>query len=91
VTRQRLATIFGWIAGGCLGLILNYPVFLVVGAGTVLMVSTFVLFIAGTFAGMWASDHLGPRGFRILGIAAGVMLAIAVALVVAMTLSTPVS
>ena len=84
--RKRLATVFGWIAGGCTGLVVNYFVFLAIGT-RYLVASTFLHFIAGAFAGMTTADRLGPRAFRILGIAAGISLALAIALGTAMALS----
>lgn len=87
MTRGRLGTIFGWIAGGCFGLLLNYFVFLAIGA-RYLVWSTFLLFAAGAFAGMYVADRLGDRAFRVMGVAAGILLALAVALGAAMLLSS---
>lgn len=87
-SRQRLATVFGWLAGGALGLLINYGLFLAVGEGYPTTWTTFALFLVGAFAGMWAADRLGPKGFTPLGIAAGVLFALFAA-VVAMTLLTP--
>jgi hypothetical protein len=88
MSRQRLGTVFGWIAGGCFGLLLNYFVFLAIGS-TWLVASTFLLFVAGAFAGMYVADRLGDRAFRVMGVAAGILFAIAIALGAAMLLSTP--
>lgn len=85
--RKRLTTVFGWVAGGALGLLVNYAVFLAVGEGYPTVPTTFVAFVAGAFAGMALADRLGVRGFRPLGIAAGVLLAIFLALVVAVLMS----
>ena len=87
MSRGRLGTVFGWIAGGCFGLLLNYFVFLATGTEW-LVASTFVLFVAGAFAGMYAADRLGERAFRVMGVAAGILFAGAVALGAAMLLST---
>lgn len=73
--RARLTTIFGWIAGGSLGLLVNYGLFLGFGDAYPVAPTTFVTFLAGAFGGMGLADRLGDRGFRPLGIAAGVLLA----------------
>ena len=83
----RWATAFGWVAGGSLGMLVNYAAFLAVGEGYPTVPTTFVSFVAGAFAGMSVADRLGVRGFRPLGIAAGVLLSIFVALVVAVLMS----
>ncbi len=72
--KQRMTTIFGWVAGGSLGLLVNYGLFLAIGEGYPTAPTTFVTFLAGAFAGMRLADHLGVRGFRPLGVAAGVLL-----------------
>lgn len=87
-TRQRLATVFGWLAGGALGLLVNYALFMVVGESYPTTWTTFALFLVGAFGGMWVADRLGPKGFKPLGIAAGVLFALFAA-VVAMTMLTP--
>lgn len=81
--RARLGTVFGWLAGGSLGLVVNYGMFMIIGEGYPTTYTTFGLFLAGAFGGMALSDRLGARGFRPLGLAAGVLLALLVALVVA--------
>lgn len=86
--RRRLATVFGWLAGGALGLLVNYGIFLVVGEGYPTTYTTFALFLVGAFGGMWVADRLGPRGFKPLGIAAGVLFALFVGIVLT-TLLTP--
>lgn len=82
--RRRLVSAFGWTSGGALGLLLNYGLFLLVGDAYPTGPTTFVLFVAGAFAGLHLADRLGERGFRPLGILAGVLLTATVALVVAM-------
>lgn len=90
--RRRVTTAFGWIAGGSLGLLLNYAFFLAIGPeGYPTVVTTFVLFLAGAFGGMSLADRLGPRGFRPLGIAAGVFFSLFLALVIAVLASPPQS
>ena len=86
-TKKRLATMFGWAAGGAVGLLLNYALLLVVGEAYPTTWTTFLLFIVGAFAGMAVGDRLGPRGFKPLGIAAGVLLALFVAVVLAVLIS----
>lgn len=80
--RSRLTTVFGWLAGGTLGLLVNYGIFLAVGEGYPTTYTTFGLFLAGAFGGMALSDRLGPRGFKPLALAAGVLLAVLLTLVV---------
>jgi hypothetical protein len=85
--ERRLTTAFGWLAGGSLGLLVNYGLFLALGESWPTVPTTFVLFLAGAFGGMALADRLGARGFRPLGIAAGVLLSLVVALVVAVLMS----
>ncbi len=82
-----MATVFGWIAGGSVGLILDYALWLAVGEGYPVIPATFAFFVAGAFFGMWLSDRLGERSFRVLGIAAGILLAVAVTFVVSLVLT----
>lgn len=91
--RRRLATVFGWIAGGSLGLLLNYVLFLIVsdeaGQGYPTVPTTFVLFVLGAFGGMAIADRGGEKAFRPLGIAAGILLTLFLALVAAVLMSPP--
>ncbi|RLB50288.1 MAG: hypothetical protein DRJ42_19205 [Deltaproteobacteria bacterium] len=87
--QQRATTAFGWLAGGSLGLLVNYGIFLLMGPDWPVVPTTFALFVAGCFGGMWLSDRLGDRGFRVLGITAGVLVATALTLAVAVLMSTP--
>lgn len=87
-TRRRLTTIFGWVAGGSLGILLNFALYLSVGEGYPVTLTTFGLFLGGAFGGMFVADRLGPtRGFRPLGIAAGVLLALFVGVVLTVLFS----
>lgn len=79
--RERWATAFGWIAGGALGLMVNYGLARAVGESYPVTVTTFVAFLLGAFGGMAAADRLGARGFKPLALAAGVLLAVFVGLV----------
>ncbi len=88
--RRRATTAFGWLAGGSLGLLANYGLFLAVGPSWPVVPTTFAFFVAGCFGGMWAADRLGhERGFKILGLTAGVLVALAVTLVAAVFMSQP--
>jgi hypothetical protein len=89
--RARLTTAFGWVAGVCLGVLLNGLVFRLVGDGYPQIPTTFVAVVAGAFGGMAIADRAGPRGFAPLGIAAGVLLAIVLALVAALLLAPAAS
>lgn len=82
-TRARLTTAFGWLAGGATGLLVNYAAYLAVGDGYPTTYTTFVLFLAGAFGGMWVADRVGPRGFKVLGVSAGVLVAVFVTLILA--------
>lgn len=82
-TRKRLATAFGWVAGGSLGLLVNYALLRAVGEGYPTTYTTFGFFLAGAFGGMFVADRLGPRGFKPLGVAAGILLALFVVVVLA--------
>lgn len=86
--RARLSTAFGWIAGGALGLLVNTAIYRTVGEGYPTTYTTFALFLVGAFGGMWVADRLGPRGFKPLGIAAGILLALFVTWVLASLLAT---
>lgn len=89
--RARLTTALGWIAGGSAGMLVNYLLFLAfadeTGAGYPVVPTTFVLFVLGAFGGMAIADRGGERMFKPLGIAAGVLLAIFLALVAAVLMS----
>ena len=85
--QKRMGTVFGWIAGGSLGLITDFGLYVAIGQGYPLVPMTFALFVAGCFAGMWVSDRLGDRAFRMLGLAAGVLLALALTLAFAVVLT----
>ncbi|MFK7991444.1 MAG: hypothetical protein AB8I08_35840 [Sandaracinaceae bacterium] len=89
--RRRLSTIFGWVAGAALGLLINFALFRLVGDGYPTTITTFGFVIAGAFGGMTVSDRLGPKGFKPLGIAAGVLLALILAVVAAFFMSPPTS
>lgn len=90
-TRAKLTTVFGWVAGGSTGVLINWGLFMAIGEGYPVTWTTFVLFLAGAFAGMYLADKLGPRGFRPLGIAAGVLFAVFLSIVLTVTMggSTP--
>ena len=83
----RWTTAFGWTAGGSLAMLLNYVAFLAVGPGYPTVPTTFGAFVAGAFGGMALADRLGARGFRPLGVAAGILLSLFLALVAAVLMS----
>ncbi len=90
-TRARLTTALGWVAGGSAGMLLNYLLFLAfadeTGAGYPVVPTTFALFVVGAFGGMAVADRGGEKMFRPLGIAAGVLLSLFLALVAAVLMS----
>lgn len=89
--RRRLSTLFGWVAGAALGLLINFALFRAVGDGYPTTLTTFGFVIVGAFGGMTVSDRLGDKGFKPLGIAAGVLLALILAVVAAFFMSPPTS
>lgn len=81
--RKRLTTIFGWVAGGALGVLVNFGIAQAYGLERYPTTwTTFVLFLAGAFGGLTLADRLGPRGFKPLGIAAGVLFTLFAGLVI---------
>ena len=90
-SRARLTTALGWVAGGAAGMLVNYLLFLAfadeTGAGYPVVPTTFVLFVVGAFGGMTVADRGGEKMFRPLGIAAGVLLSLFLALVAAVMMS----
>jgi hypothetical protein len=84
-----MSTVFGWIAGGALGLLSNYALFLAAGERYPVVPTTFAAFVGGAFGGMALADRMGERGFRWLGVAAGIFLALFVLLVLAVLMSPP--
>jgi hypothetical protein len=86
--RRKWTTVFGWLAGGALGLLLNYVLFLAFGANYPTVPTTFVFFLVGAFSGMAVSDRLGARGFVPLGITAGVLVSGFLALVAAIAMTS---
>jgi hypothetical protein len=82
-----MTTVFGWLAGGFAALLLNYVAFLLAGPAYPVTPTTFGAFVVGAFAGMAVADRLGERGFRPLGIAAGLFLVVAVGLAGAVVMS----
>ncbi len=90
-TQGRLSTMFGWVAGAALGLLINFALFRMIGGDYPTTITTFAFVIVGAFGGMTLSDRLGAKGFKPLGIAAGVLLALILAVVAAFFLSPPTS
>ena len=91
-TRKRLTTMFGWVAGGSAGVLINWGAYNLFGGGDSgypVTLTTFVLFLAGAFGGMFLADRMGAAGFRPLGIAAGILFAIFIAVVLTVSTSTP--
>jgi hypothetical protein len=87
--RVRLTTAFGWVAGVCAGVLLNGLVFRMVGDDYPQIPTTFVAVVIGAFGGMAIADKTKERGFRPLGIAAGLLLAIVLWFVAAMLMAPP--
>ncbi len=86
-TRRRMTTAFGWTAGGTLGLLSNYAVFVMIGRSYPVVPTTFVAFVSGCFGGMYLADRWGVRGFHPLGLAAGTLL-VALGVLVALLIAS---
>lgn len=74
--RGRLIGTLGWVAGGCLGLVLNGVLLWWFGEQYPVGPTTFALFVAGAFGGMKVADKFGERAFAPLAIATGVLFAL---------------
>ncbi|MGF1465684.1 MAG: hypothetical protein ACFCGT_06090 [Sandaracinaceae bacterium] len=88
--RRRVVTAFGWVAGICAGVLVNYPLYLLFGgpgSAYPVALTTFVAVAAGGFGGLALADRLGEQGLRPLGLAAGLLLALLLGLVVMVTLA----
>lgn len=68
-------------------MLVNWGLYVTFGEAYDATWTTFVLFVSGAFGGMHLADRLGPRGFRPLGIAAGVLFALFVGMVLTMMLT----
>ena len=84
-SKRRVGTIFGWLAGGSLGLLLSLGLLYGLGDAYPARIGHFGLFVAGAFGGMAASDRLGDRALRWLGPLAGILLATALGLLIALS------
>lgn len=80
--RQRVQTALAWTAGGAAGVLLSYALYLAVGEAYPKEPAAFALFALGAYGGMSVSDRLGPRAFRGIGLAAGVLGALLLVLVI---------
>ncbi len=79
--RRRWATALGWLSGGFGAVLLNLGAFTLWGEGYPIEPTSFVAFLAGAFGGMAAADRLGDRAFRVLGVATGLVAALALSAV----------
>ena len=80
VQKKRIVTGLGWVSGGVTALMLNYVIFYFWGEGYPVQPTSFVAFLLGAFGGMALADRLGEKGFRAMGVATGVVLALALSL-----------
>lgn len=83
-SRARWGVVFGWVAGGAAGVLINTALEVALGASWPEAWGIFGLFVVGAFGGMRLAKTLGSRAFRVLGIAAGLLVA-ATALVLFVT------
>ncbi|MBX3246809.1 MAG: hypothetical protein KF901_06490 [Myxococcales bacterium] len=81
-SQAKTATVLGWLVGGGAAVLLNFVLFQIFGEGYPVAPTSFGLFVAGAFGGMWLADRLGARAVRVLGIATGVLLGLALVVVV---------
>jgi len=81
-SRARVQTVFSWVAGGSLGMLVSYALYSLIGEAYPKEPAVVILFALGAYGGMRLSDSLGPRGFRPLGIAAGVLATLFIILTV---------
>ena len=72
-SRRRIQTVFAWIAGGALGMLVSYGLFMLVGEAYPKEPGIVVPCGLGYYGAMRLADHHGPRSFKPLGIAAGVL------------------
>ena len=80
--KRRIVTGLGWLSGGVSALMLNYVVYYLWGESYPVQPTSFVAFLVGAFGGMALGDRLGERGFRAMGVATGVVLALALSLAI---------
>ena len=79
---RKWMTVFGWVFGGSIGLLLNYVLLWRFPELVPVAMSTFVLFAGGAFAGMAIADKMPSSKAKILGFAAGIALSVFAFLVV---------
>lgn len=84
--RRRATVVLGWTAGGALGLLLAGGAY---AAGLASPWLTFGLFVTGALTGAKVAERFGPRAFKPLGIAAGVLFAALVMLALSVFVRTP--
>jgi hypothetical protein len=77
-----MQTALAWVAGGAASVLLSYGLYLAVGEAYPKEPASFVLFALCAYGAMSLSDRLGARAFRGVGIAAGVLCALALVLVI---------
>lgn len=77
-----MQTALAWLAGGAASVLLSYALYLVFGEAYPKEPAAFVLFAVCVYGAMSVSDRLGPRAFRGIGIAAGVLCALALVLAI---------
>ncbi len=71
----RLAVALGWLAGICLGLLVDYGAYVLIGDDYPKGYTTFVLLAGLAFAGMYLADRLGPRALKVMALAVGILVA----------------
>lgn len=78
--EQKWALGLGGVAGGALGLLVNFLAFQVIDDPSYPVTpTTFVLVVAGAFGGIHLAERLGTRGLRVMSVATGIVVALLVA------------
>ena len=88
IAPTKVQTMLAGAAGGSLGFLINYGLYLVFGENYPKEPTTFALFAAGAFVGMAVSDSFGGRAFRAIAWSASVLLTLTLMLVV-LVLASP--
>jgi hypothetical protein len=75
-SKKQLAAVLGGCVGGGLAILSNYFVYEAVGPEYPAGPTSFVFFALGALGGMAVSDRLGKKALKVMGIAAGILIAL---------------
>ncbi|MAQ18542.1 MAG: hypothetical protein CMN30_27560 [Sandaracinus sp.] len=79
--RSAVGTTLGWVAGALAFFLLNFFLYQAFGDGYPVEPTSFAAVLVGAFGGMAVADRLGERATKVLGLALGVILAVATVVV----------